>query len=119
MITRPRPGMVESFEVESVVRGYHIYKDIWSAAVGTTLPCRQESFNPHDSYAVALIKDDLVVGHVPRNISVICSAFLRRGGIITGTVTEVRQYSNDLPQGGLEVPCHLKFSTRFSRKSAK
>jgi len=102
--------MAESFEVESVVRGYHIYKDIWSAAVGTTLPCRQESFNPHDSYTVALIKDDVVVGHVPRNISVACSAFLRRGGVITCTVTGVRQYSNDLPQEGLEVPCHLKFS---------
>jgi len=89
------------------VRGYHIYKDTWSAAVGTTLPCRQESFNPHDSSAVALIKDDVAVSHMPRNISVACSAFLRRGGVITCTVT---QYSNDLPQGGLEVPCCLKFS---------
>ena len=106
--------MVESYEVESVVWGYHIYKDIWSAAVGTTLPCRQESFNPHDSYAVAMIKDDVVVGsvvgHMPRNTSVACSAFLRRGGVITCTVTGVRHYSNDLPQGGLEVPCCLKFS---------
>ena len=70
-------GMVESYEVESVVRGYHIYKDIWSAAVGTIPPCRQESFSPHDSYTVAIIKDDVVVGQVPRNISVACSAFLR------------------------------------------
>ena len=69
--------MVESYEVESVVRGYHIYKDIWSAAVGTTPPCRQESFSPHDSYTVAIIKDDVVVGQVPRNISVVYSAFLR------------------------------------------
>ena len=35
--------MVESFEVESVVRGYHIYKDVWPAAVGTTLPYQVES----------------------------------------------------------------------------
>ena len=102
--------MAESYEVESVVRGYHIYKEIWSAAVGTTLPCQQESFNPYDSYAVAIIKDDLVVGHMLRNISVTCSAFLRRGDAITCTVTGARQYSNDLPQGGLKVPCRLKFS---------
>ena len=101
---------MEIHEVESIVRGYHIYKDIWSAAVGSTLSCWQERFNPHDSYAVAVIKDDVAVGHVPRNISVACSAFLRRGGVITCTITGVRQYSSDLLQGGLEIPCRLTFS---------
>ena len=57
-----------------------------------------------------MIKDDVVVSHMLRNISVTCSVFLRRGGVITCTITGVRQYSNDLPQGGLEVPCRLKFS---------
>ena len=40
--------MVESYEVESVVRGY-VYKEIWS---GSMLPCLQERFNTHDSYAI-------------------------------------------------------------------
>ena len=57
-----------------------------------------------------MIKNNIIVGHVSRNISVTCSALLRRGGTITCTVTGVRQYSNDLPQGGLEVPCRLNFS---------
>ena len=70
IILRACVSRMETHEVESAVRGYHIYKDIWSAAVGSTLSCRQERFNPHDSYAVAVIKDDVVVGHVPRNISV-------------------------------------------------
>ena len=52
---------METYEVESVVRGYHIYKDIWSAAVGSTLSCRHERFNPHDSYAAAVIKDDVAI----------------------------------------------------------
>ena len=39
-------------EAESVVQRYHIYKEIWSAAVGTTLSCRQESFNPYESYGL-------------------------------------------------------------------
>ena len=43
--------MVKLYEVESVVRGY--YKEIWSAAVGSTLLCLQERFNTHDSYAIA------------------------------------------------------------------
>ena len=53
IILRACISRMETHEVESVVRGYHIYKDIWSAAVGSTLSCRQERFNPHDSYAVA------------------------------------------------------------------
>ena len=55
---------------------------------------------------------------MPRNILVVCSAFLRRGGIITCTVTVVRQYSNDLPQGGLGVPCCLNFLA-FSKEISK
>ena len=43
-------GMVKLYEVESVVRDY--YKEIWFAAVGSTLPCLQERFNTHDSYAI-------------------------------------------------------------------
>ena len=70
--------------------------------------CFQESGNPHDTYTVVIKKGNLVVGHVPRKISAVCSLFLR-AGTITATVTDSRRYSNDLPQGGLEVPCVLKF----------
>ncbi len=56
-----------------------------------------------------MVRASTTVGHVPRRISSICSIFLRRGGNITCTVTGSRHYSGDLPQGGLEVPCLLKF----------
>ena len=47
--------MVELYcEVECVVRGYYVYKDIWSAAVGSTLPCLEERFNTHNSFTVLL-----------------------------------------------------------------
>ena len=36
--------------------------------------------------------------------------FLQRGGVIFCEITGTRQYSLDLPQGGLELPCKLKFS---------
>ena len=42
---------MESYEVESVVRGCYVYKEIWS---GSTLPCLQERFNnTHDTYAIS------------------------------------------------------------------
>ena len=42
--------------MESMVRGYHVYKDVWEASVGQLLPCRKEGSNPHDPYAVAVME---------------------------------------------------------------
>ena len=42
--------MVHAFTVSSVVRGYHEYKDIWSAPIdGIELPCEKEPGNPKDT----------------------------------------------------------------------
>ena len=60
------------------------------------------------SYAVAVKKGSVVVGHVPRNISAVCSLFLRTGTIIA-TLRNSCQYSSSLLQGGLEVSCMLRF----------
>ena len=99
-----------SMSVEAVVRGYHEYKGIWVAVVCEELSCRREPTNREDRFAVAVVKDSNVVGHVPRKISSVCSLFLRESGSIICRVTGSRQYSSDLPQGGLEIPCTLTFS---------
>ena len=105
------------FSIESVVRGYHEYKDIWDAAIdGLELSCEREPGNPHDPVAVGVKRSAgpgtiVLVGHVPRLISMACSIFIRRGGFIVCVVTGLRQYSADLPQGGLEVPCCYTFKT--------
>ena len=36
------------------VRGYHIYEDIWTAAVGEILFCMREPTNASDRYAAAV-----------------------------------------------------------------
>ena len=41
----------------------------------------------------------------------ICNLFLQTDGTINCTVIRNRQYSRDLVQGGLEVPCELKFTS--------
>ena len=68
--------------MESCVRGYHIYKDIWEASVGEELPCQRESGNRADPFAVAVVRSGVTVGHIPRKISSVCSFFLRKGGVI-------------------------------------
>ena len=60
------------------VRGYHVYQEIWEAAVGEVLACEREPRNATDRYAVAVKKDGTIIGHLPRKVSRVCSLFLRR-----------------------------------------
>ena len=75
--SKPHRAMASSFEVEAMIRGYHQYKAVWDAQVGEQLQCRKEMSNPHDIYAVAILKSGVVVGYIPQKISPICSSFLR------------------------------------------
>ena len=52
--------------VEAVARGYHKYKDIWVAVAGEEPSCRREPTNREDRFAVVVVKDPNVVGHVQR-----------------------------------------------------
>ena len=100
------------FSIQAVVRGYHYYKSIWEAAIdGEVLACKMEVGNVHDTFAVSVKKDGIIVGHCPRKISSICSIFIRHGSSITCQVNGNRRYYQDFPQGGLEVPCILTFRT--------
>ena len=108
---RPLPSSMSiSFTVDSMIRGNHVYKDIWDSHLGEELTCRRERNNIHDPYAVAVLKSDVIVGHIPRAISAACYVFLgRAGSTISCKVTGPRRYSADLPQGGLEIPCSIEF----------
>ena len=50
----------DTYEFISMARGYHQYQSIWSAVVGEELPCRIELSNPHDLFAVAICKADVI-----------------------------------------------------------
>ena len=41
---------------ESVIRGHHIFKEIWTPRTEEIVQVRQEAGNPHDRNAVALLK---------------------------------------------------------------
>ena len=70
--------MAISFEYGSVIRGYHIYKEIWEASHGETFDCVRETGNRFDPFAVAVISEDgEIIGHVPKLISAAASLFLR------------------------------------------
>ena len=94
-------------EIVCCIRGYHVYQEVWEAAIDEELICRPERSNAHDWYAVAVMKNDVVVGHVPSKLSRLYTLFIWRGGSILCRLAGRRRYSHDLSQGGLEIPCVL------------
>ena len=55
---------MEEYEIACCVCGYHVYREIWEAAVGETLVCEREPQNGKDRYAVAVKKNETIVGHL-------------------------------------------------------
>ena len=49
---------------------------IWNPVDGEVLVCTRETDNPHDNYAVSIIRNSYVVGHVPLGLSKTFSNFL-------------------------------------------
>ena len=68
---------ITSFSVESVDCGHHVYKTIWSSALGEELQCHREVGNIHDLYALSVIKPKIgIVSQIPRRISTPCNMFI-------------------------------------------
>ena len=66
------------FEAQSFVMEYHDYMHLWTPRAGEVLTLHREPQNTVDQHAVAVIKNNLVVGHVPYNLAPLFSYFLRR-----------------------------------------
>ena len=47
-----------SYDKESVVRGNHVYKTVWTPFIGESLVVNCEIENSHDSYAVTVYLED-------------------------------------------------------------
>ena len=58
-----------------MVRGYHVCKDIWDAAVGQEFPCKRKDGNRVDPFAVAVVRGDTVIGHLKKILST-CSLYI-------------------------------------------
>ena len=63
--------------------------EVWS--IGESLITQVEPINVHDRYAVNVLKNEVVVGHAPREISHYCCFVLNSGGTMNATVTGARE----------------------------
>ena len=100
---------MEKFTFDSAVRGYHVYKVVWKPTIGKKLEADQELGNEADKFAVKVVKNNEIVGHLPREYSRILWYFIARGGKICVEVTGRRRHCKELC-GGMEIPCRLVFS---------
>ena len=62
-----------TFILDSCVRGYHVYKDLWNATPGEALTFIRERGNRNDVFAVVAQSYGNIVGHIPWLISCICT----------------------------------------------
>ena len=92
------------YQLQWCMRGYHIYKEEWEAAVSEELKCEREKNNTKDPYAGTVVRDNVIVGHLPQKISRISALLLKRQGKMSCKVLGRHHYSVDLPQEGLEIP---------------
>ena len=68
---------MEEKSKEMCIRGFHVYKNVWDAVIGEELQCEREGQNTNDRYAVAVKRNNVIVGHLPRKFSRLCALFLK------------------------------------------
>ena len=82
---------MSSYQMESCIHRFHIYKEVWTPFIGERLGCAREKSNREDPFAVAMKRGTETVGHVPRTISFICMLFLRQR-VLQGAADRVSTY---------------------------
>ena len=100
---------VGEYEFNLFVRGHHVYYTSWTPYIGKVLFARRENDNDYDRFSVAIVKEQEVVGHVPRRISNIIFFFLGydENNIVSCEITGQR--INHGAGLEIEVPCVYRF----------
>ena len=92
---------VKSFEFTAAVQGFHIYQGVWLPYINEKLKRFHELGNACDVFTNKCIKKNMIVGHLPREISRPTKCLLDRGAIVTATITSEHHRKSPLFQGGL------------------
>ena len=61
--------MADELTLSSCIRGFHVYREIWTPVIGEVLTCKRQPSNMVDRYAVRVVKGTETVGHLPKKIS--------------------------------------------------
>ena len=89
-------------KISSWIRGCHVYKDWWTLNVVKFYLCNQSRKNAEDKNAVAVLKENRVVGHIPFHLA----NTKNRTGIVTHFILKptsqgsVEIYGKAINRGG-------------------
>ena len=88
--------LLKEYKLSSHVRGYHAYMTIWEPKNGEFLETRLESENELDKYAVAVIKNSVVVGHLAKERLVVSQKLSHSFFVLaTATVAKLKLQENE------------------------
>ena len=101
--------VTKNWEVASYVKGYHVYKRVWTPISNEVLQTRREPENPADKYAVCVLKDGKVVGHLKKGsngrFAETIFYFLRSDTYAKCYVKITGKPENLADGEGMQVPC--------------
>ena len=106
--------LIVSYEIDSFIMGYHVYKTNWTPVVGEKLTGVMESNNLMDKYAVAVKRGDgNIVGHLPLGKSGKFAEtilyFLKPNKKHSCIIKVLGKAINSADALGIKVPCRLLF----------
>ena len=106
--------LIRSYEIDSFIVGYHVYKADWTPFVGEKLTGVMESTNLIDKYAVAVKRsDESIVGHLPLGKSGKFAKtifyFLKANEKHSCAINVLGKAINAGDGLGMKVPCRLLF----------
>ena len=101
-------------EINTYVKGYHVYKNIWKPTVKKELETEMEPDNVMNKHAVCVKKNTSIVGHLPlgknRKFAKMIFYFLRADQDVECKVVITDKEVNLGDGDGMQVSCKLKFS---------
>ena len=96
------------YDLNSFVRGFHAYMDIWTPKVGGENFClNPENENQHDKFAVAIVLEERI-GHVPEKLSKIFHQFMKVPDCAIGSKVTGKRVNRETGCG-LEISVQYRF----------
>ena len=99
----------KQYDFDSFIRRYHVYMDIWTPKVSDENFClKSESENQHDKFAVAIVLEERIVGHVPKNVSKLFHQLMKIPNCTIGCKVTGKCVNRGAGYG-LEIPVQCRF----------
>ena len=106
-------NIYSSFKMDSHIKGYHDYKDIWTPSPNEMLKAVPEPTNVVDKYAVCVLIGEVIVGHLKKGKTGRFAKtifYFLRADEKGSCAAIVRGKAVNLGDGeGMQVPCTLHF----------